>query len=54
MACRDCKWWRLERPKTDKLGRCQFPMPESVESVWLMFDTGGEGCPQFKERTDEN
>lgn len=50
MACRDCEWWKRQRPLADHNGRCDFPMPHSVEETTWTFEADGEGCPQFKER----
>jgi hypothetical protein len=56
MACADCKHygkgWR------DDIGRCRWdpadgwPLVYASEDYPVVNEWDGEGCPQFKERTD--
>lgn len=62
MACKDCVWW--VRDQTETRGECRVisaSMPvwfarqlenAEVGTVGLTFIFEGDGCPQFKERTD--
>lgn len=66
MACRDCVWWDLKTLRSirgDVKADCSFNAVPLMESIPLSISTSslgkiptepefGEGCPQFKERTD--
>lgn len=58
MACRDCKWWSEVEPagRYEAVGDCNWPIPSLPHSIdetsYMMQESQGKGCPQFKERTD--
>ena len=57
MACRDCVWWEREQQinRAEIWGDCKAPAPANLPKAFMRLmieDRDGEGCPQFKERTD--